>query len=148
RKCTETYKILPIRKQIRSLAERLHGTSRLPRGFVEQWFGISFEEWRRMRVSGVGYIRNHYPLVERRLTRQDCIQWLTRQGYPLPPKSACLGCPYHSDRTWRQIRRDWPDEWRETVAFDHAIRKGLPGVKGEAFLHRSMIPLDLVDLGS
>lgn len=146
RKCTKTYKVEVIRKKVRALAEAAHGSKGLPQGFVQQWFGISFEELQRMRDSDVAYIVNRYPLVDRRMTRQDCIAWLTRHGYTIPPKSACLGCPYHSDATWRELKRRNPEEWEDTVAFDRAIRRGLPGVKGEAYLHRSMIPLDLVDL--
>lgn len=148
RSCTKEYKIGPIRRKIRALAEAVVGCSRLPAGCVEQWFGISFDEWRRVRKSDVAYIVNRYPLVDLRLTRADCIAWLKRHGYRVPPKSACLGCPYHSDAIWREMKRDSPKEWKETVSFDRAIRKGLPGVKGEAFLHRSLIPLEIVDLRS
>jgi hypothetical protein len=101
-----------------------------------------------MRKSDVAYIVNRYPLVDRRLSRSDCILWLRQHGYPIPAKSACLGCPYHSNDTWREMKRSRPGEWQETVAFDKAVRRGLPGVKGEAFLHRSLLPLDLVDLRS
>ncbi len=146
RGCTKEYKIGPIRRKIRELAEGATGSSRLPAGCVEQWFGISLDEWRRMRNSDVAYIVNRYPLVDRRMTRADCVEWLRARGYHIPPKSACLGCPYHSEATWRAMKRDRPDEWAATVAIDRAIRRGLPGVKGEAFVHRSLIPLDLVDL--
>ena len=43
RKCTKTYKIDPIRRRIRTLAEKVNGSARLPAGCVEQWFGISFD---------------------------------------------------------------------------------------------------------
>ena len=105
RGCTKEYKIDPIRRTIRALAEGLTGSSRLPAGCIEQWFGISLDEWRRMRRSAVAYIVNRYPLVDARLTRSDCIDWLKRNGYHVPPKSACLGCPYHSDATWRAMKR-------------------------------------------
>lgn len=146
RKCTEAFKFTPIRRAIRALAQERFGTSRLLAGCVEQWFGISADEWQRMRTSDVAYIKNCYPLVDRRLTRRHCIDWLVRHGYKVPPKSACLGCPYHSDAVWREMKRQSPDEWNDTVAFDRAIRRGLPGVVGESFVHRSMVPLDLVDL--
>jgi hypothetical protein len=146
RGCTKEYKIAPIRRKIRAIAEQAAGSKRLPEGCVEQWFGISLDEWRRMRESDVAYIVNRYPLVERRLSRTDCVLWLRRHGYRVPPKSACLGCPYHDDAAWRAMKRERPGEWMETVAFDAAIRRGLPGVKGEAFVHRSLIPLDTVDL--
>jgi hypothetical protein len=146
RKCTKHYKVDVIRRKTRALALRKYGSSRLPAGFVEQWFGISFDELTQMRTSDVAYIRNSYPLVDRRITRAGCLAWLKARGYPVPPKSACLGCPYHHNALWSEMKRERPEEWAETVAFDRVIRRGLPGVKGEAFVHRSMIPLDLVDL--
>lgn len=48
RSCTRDYKVLPIRRVIRALAEKAHGSARLPAGCAEQWFGISLDEWRRM----------------------------------------------------------------------------------------------------
>jgi hypothetical protein len=69
---TKEYKIDPIRRQIRRLDEAAIGSGRPPAGCVgcvEQWFGISFNEWRRMRRSDVAYIVNRYPLVDRRRTR-------------------------------------------------------------------------------
>lgn len=80
RSCTTEYKVQPIRRKLRALAEAAVGSARLPAGCIEQWFGISFDEWRRMRKSDVAYIVNRYPLVDRRLTRRDCILWLKGHG--------------------------------------------------------------------
>lgn len=146
RGCTKEYKIAPIRRKLRALAEAAVGSRQLPAGCVEQWFGISYDEWRRVRQSDVAYVVNRFPLVDSRLTRQDCIAWLRARGHRVPPKSACLGCPYHSQSTWRDMKQNRPDEWAATVAFDHAVRRGLPGVKGEVFIHRSLVPLDVVNL--
>ena len=44
------------------------------------------------------------------------------------------------------MKRRSSRKWQQTVAFDRTIRRGLPEVKGEAFVHRLMLPLDLVDL--
>jgi hypothetical protein len=59
--------------------------------------------------------------------------------------------PLHSDRRWQQLRDTSPAEWADTVAFDRAIRAGhphhdRPAPRGRAFLHRSLVPLDRVDL--
>ena len=95
-----------------------------------------------MRDSRVSWIDNYYPLVDLEMRRADCLSWMKEQGYPEPRKSACVGCPYHSNSTWAKMRRDYPDEFDDAVAFDAELRKGkLPGVKGNAYLHRSMLPL-------
>jgi hypothetical protein len=148
RGCTKSFKVEPITQKIRELLGVAKGRQ-VPTGMrVEQWFGISLDEAHRMRTAHVPWIVNVYPLIDRRMTRQDCLRWLDRHGYPTQPKSACIGCPYHNDEMWRQIRTADPAAWTEAVAFDAAIRRGLRGMRGEAYLHRARVPLDQVDLSS
>ena len=98
----------------------------------------SFEDWQV----------NRWPLIERGMTRQDCLRWLERHGYPLPPKSACIGCPFHSNAYWRHMRDHDPEGWTDAVSVDAAIRTGFRGIRGEGYLHRSAVPLDLADLST
>src|SRR5262249_55404342 len=141
RQCTREYKIDPINRKVREL---LGGKTRGKQ--VDQWLGISLDEVVRMRDSRVSYIRLGYPLIERRMRRYDCVRWLEAHGYPVPPKSACIGCPFHSDAQWRYLKKHSPKEWVEAVAFDEAIRNGnvrlgKAGLRGKAYLHRSCRPL-------
>jgi hypothetical protein len=144
RQCTHRFKIVPVRRQIRVL---LDGPARP--GSVEQWFGISFDEPERMRDSDVRYITHRYPLVERRLTRVDCHNWLSRRGLTAP-RSACIGCPFRSGAEWLRIKRQ-PELWRQAVEVDRYIRSpdavrqgaGAPSdFAGAAYLHPSRVPLD------
>src|SRR5690606_6090278 len=146
RQCTREYKVTPITKKIRELLGLKPGERAAGRVKVQLWMGISLDEIQRMRDNREPWIDNHYPLIERRMTRWDCQLWLERHGYTVPRKSACIGCPFHDDATWRWMRENRPDEWREAVEFDRAIRSGLPGVLSEAYVHRSLVPLDEVDL--
>lgn len=146
RRCTREYKIEPINREIRHLLGVAKGGRVKHR--VEQWFGISVDEIGRMKPARDRWINSRWPLIERRMTRLDCLAWLRQHGYPEPPKSACVGCPFHSSRVWREMRDNHPDEWADAVAFDKAIRRGIPGVTGEAYLHRSFVPLDEVDLST
>ena len=84
----------------------------------------------------------------KRLSRQDCLRWLARHDYPIPPKSACIGCPFHSDAYWRRMRDNDPDAWGDAVLVDRAIRTGFRGIRGEVFLHRSAVPLDQADISN
>jgi hypothetical protein len=92
----------------------------------------------------VSYVRKRYPLLELAMSRRDCERWLDSRGWGDTAKSACIGCPYHGNAQWRDLRDNHPDEWADAVAFDEAIRKGgarcLP-LDGEAFLHRSRVSL-------
>ena len=75
------------------------------------------------------------------MARHDRLNWMERKGYPRPPRSACIGCPFHSNDEWRAMRDERPAEWQDAVDFDRAIRKA-GGMRGDAFLHSSLKPLD------
>jgi hypothetical protein len=140
RQCTSQYKLGPINRQLRLLG----ATRKNP---VEVWIGISQDERIRMKDSRVQYVRNRWPLVEQQLRRYDCLHWLTEQGIPEPPKSSCIGCPFHGNAYWRAMRDNQPGEWADAVAFDASIRH-IPGIKGTCYVHRDCVPLDKVDLST
>ena len=145
RQCTGEYKIVPIRRKVRELAGLTR--KRSPRHpIVEQWLGISLDEAIRMKPSFEAWQVNRFPLIELGMTRRDCLRWLERHGYPMPPKSACIGCPYHGDAHWRQMRAEDPDGFADAVAIDRLIRTGFRNLRGEVYLHRSCVPLDEADL--
>ena len=138
RQCTDDWKIAPIRRFIRGELVR-QGLRRTP-GIVETLQGISRDEWMRMRTSDVAYITHRYPLVDQGLTRTDCKVWLEEQGLPLPPKSACTFCPFHSVAAWQQLKRDGGSDWREAVAVDAIVRDKRPD-HGPLFVHPHRKPL-------
>jgi hypothetical protein len=147
RQCTTEYKLVPIRRKVRELLG-IAGKHSPKTPVVEQWIGMSLDEVVRMKPSRETWWVNRWPLVEKRMTRNDCIRWMERVGYPEPPKSACIGCPYHSDTMWRHIRDHDPVSWADAVEIDHLIRSGFRGMKHQLFLHRSLKPLELVDLST
>tara|TARA_R110000744_G_scaffold104022_2_gene199255 strand:+ start:182 stop:985 length:804 start_codon:yes stop_codon:yes gene_type:complete len=134
RQCTGHWKIVPIRRFIRTMIPR-------PRpGMVECWMGISLDEWHRMKDSDVKYIKNVYPLVERRISRASCVAWLESHGLDVPPKSACTFCPYHDKTSWKRIKKAGGADWAEAVAVDEAIRHKRPD--HTTFIHSSTLPLE------
>lgn len=151
RQCTSEYKLAPINRKVRELlGAKAPDFRRVPRGRVaEQWIGFSIDEIHRVSDKfGVQYLRPRYPLLELGMSRKDCRRWLTTRGWGSTVKSACIGCPFHGNAQWRALREN-PTEWADAVEFDRAIRKGgargLP-LNGEAFLHRSRIPLDIAPI--
>lgn len=145
RQCTGEYKIEPIIRKARELVGRRRGTRRTRPPYVEMWIGISADERAaRCKASREPWLTNRWPLRELGLTRRDCERWLLEHYGLRVPKSSCIGCPYHDDRLWREIKLHRPEEWAEAVAFDRAIRR-LPMVQGECYVHRSCAPLDEVD---
>ena len=153
RQCTREYKITPLKRAARELLGYPH-PRRVPSGvYAEQAIGISTDEIGRARDSGVGFLRNVFPLLDLGFDRTRCIEYLRERGFGDTVKSACVGCPFHGNAGWRWIRDRDPQGWAEAVAFDRAIRRGGPHTIeqgqqecGRYYLHRSCAPLDQVDL--
>ena len=152
RQCTAEYKIEPIRKKERDLLG-VKPRHRVPKNtIVEQWIGISTDEAVRMRPSRDKWQLNYWPLIEADMSRQDCLRWFGAKhpGRTLV-KSACIGCPFHNDLNWRDMRDNDPVSWVDAIDFDKAIRNGgstLGKMKHQQFIHRSLVPLDEVDLST
>jgi hypothetical protein len=154
RQCTREYKIEPIEQFIRRELLGLKPRQRAPADAVEQWFGISSDELRRVRISREHWKRHVYPLIgipedllDRPYTRLMCRDWLTEHylGRHVP-RSACIGCPFHTNEEWRRIKAD-PDQWADAVEVDRAIRHS-DKLEGAVYLHHSRRPLEDVDLRS
>ena len=109
---------------------------------VEQWLGISTDEALRMKPARVKYITNRWPLIELGMSRNDCKAWLKEHGLPEPPKSACVFCPYHSVREWREVQSNDAD-WEKAVQVDAMIRNVRP--PNDLYIHPARIPLDQID---
>jgi hypothetical protein len=147
RQCTREYKIEPVTRYVRRDILGTKPRARIAKGIeVEMWMGISLDEAQRMKPNREKWITNRWPLIELRMNRRDCLRWLEDNGYPEPPKSACIGCPYTDNGRWREMKESSPGEFADAVAFDADIRKGLRGFSQDAYLHRSLVPLSEVDL--
>lgn len=140
RQCTREYKITPIYRKIRELG----ANSKNP---FEMWIGISLDEATRMKKARRKYVKNRYPLIEKRMSRLDCVNWLKKEGFKIPPKSACIVCPFHDDSYWRELKEKDQNSWKEAVWFDKKIRSQ-PKVEDNVYLHRQGVPLDEVDLST
>jgi hypothetical protein len=138
RQCTKEYKVRPIQRLLRVLG----ATRKAP---VELLIGISLDEIQRMKDSRVQYVEHSYPLVDRRMSRNDCTVWLERHGYEKPPKSACIGCPFMDNGRWRTLKASGGPEWADAVDFDASVRH-MSRIDGGVYLHRSLLPLPMVDL--
>lgn len=143
RQCTHEYKLVPLMWKMRELLG-VDRRARIPVGAVEVWIGISTDEAMRMKPASQQWQRTRWPLIEAGMSRRDCETWLTRNDYPLAPKSACNGCPFHNNAMWRNQRDNSPEEWADTIMVDHAMR--LDG--SQEFMHVQRVPLAQVDLST
>jgi hypothetical protein len=146
RQCTREYKIEPITKKIKELCGIKKGCRALGKIEVNLWIGISLDEINRMKPNRTKWINNVWPLIDKRMTRSDCLNWFDSQGYKRPVKSSCIPCPYHNDLDWRNMKLNHPDQWQEALRVDRLIRNGTRGTKEKLFIHQSLKPLEEVDL--
>lgn len=143
RQCTREYKIEPIQREVRRLLGFEKG-QRIDGVIAEQWIGISTDEIVRMKDARVKWIQHRWPLIELRWNRAQCIAWFNRE-YPgrTLGKSSCIGCPFHSDRHWIDMKQNDPDAWADAVEVDNQLRTH----GKDEYMHRSLVPLQDVDFG-
>lgn len=156
RSCTRDYKIDPIMRKVRELVglkprQSMRSFLGIKRGLpvppvVEQWIGISTDEIVRLKRARDPWVHSRHPLIEARMSRRHCLEWLAARGFSAP-KSACTFCPWHDNAMWRDLRDNDPASFADAVEVDRAMRVSGPhrGMRSHAFLHRSMVPLDQVD---
>lgn len=143
RQCTRTFKIDVINREIRKM--RTKGQK------VICWVGISRDEASRMKPARAPYVENIWPLVDRKITRADCLTWMAAKGYPTPPRSACVYCPFHSDEEWLRLKTQAPEEFERAVRFEktyQASAKAATALDGTPWLHDSRKPLESVDFAA
>jgi len=97
--CTTEYKISPFRRWCKRMG--------LDPGSA--MVGISLDESHRRKDK----IR---PLVDLRITRDDCAKIIRSAGLPVPPKSSCVCCPFQTRSQWRALRDFHPE------IFDFLVR--------------------------
>jgi hypothetical protein len=164
RQCTSRWKIEPQRTWLRRELKRL--TVEAYPGAVEMWMGITLDEWQRMKPSQVGYVRHGYPFVNtgegehgrligqdlmpdgRRWTRQNVVTWLNENGLEVPPKSACVQCPYRSREAWRELRDLGNGDWTRAQEIDEKIRDKRLSAGYTSYLTSQCVPLAEMDLST
>lgn len=163
RQCTSEFKIRPIETYVR--AHLGYTPKQRVKKRARSLIGFSCDEVSRTKPSQVKWITQEYPLIDAGLYRGHCMEIVEQAGMPTPRKSACVFCPYHSDRFWAELKRDHPDQFARAVEVDHQIRdkdsrkevenyqrsatgKTKGGITSDAiYLHRSLKPLDECDFG-
>jgi len=50
------------------------------------------------------------------MNRSDCIFYMKKNEFPIPVKSACVFCPYHSDWMWKEMKKENRKDMRNEVS--------------------------------
>lgn len=107
---------------------------------VVQWIGISADEASRAKESRVEWIRSEWPLLEKRMTRNDCKRGLNA------PRSACKFCPFHGDEEWARLKKEEPLEFERAGDFEIQLQaQAQDTLRSVPYLHESCKPLREVD---
>ena len=152
RQCTSHYKTDPIHRYLRKSLGLTPGR-RAPLDIqVEMWLGISVDEAARQKPNKEEWVTKRYPLIEQNLSRAQLYNWF-RKNYPDRelPSSSCIGCPYHDDSMWKNLKEKDPKSFQDATFIDQALRD-VPAIRnmvnGTAYLHKSRIPLSEVDFSN
>ena len=113
--CTGDSKLIPIISYIRS--EQTLGKYVKPAAGI---IGLSYEEMLRQYIPHEKEYSVNYPLIEKKMTRDDCIRYVSEAGYDVPPKSGCYLCPFQGKKQWTQLLRKHPDLYDEAVRLEEA----------------------------
>jgi hypothetical protein len=128
---TRDYKVAPIHAYYRSLGCHVH-----------EYLGIAYDEVHRMKASRETYITSHFPLVDFKLTRADCISLIRSARLPVPVKSGCYFCPFNNIARWREINDLHPELYRKAMRLEESSKhfpqqrltpRTLRALKGQAF---------------
>lgn len=149
RQCSREYKIEVIYAGIRGVMGVPKGQRVKPGLGVVQLVGISLDEAGRAARMRQGkhipkWAELKFPLIERGMTRPDCLTWLKDRVPHQVPRSACVFCPYHSDDEWMRVKAV-PEDWARAVEVDEGLRRvgsaANRSLDQKLFLHRSAQPL-------
>lgn len=144
RKCTADYKVEVVAREVKKICGVKRGTKKV---IAHIWIGISTDEFDRKKPSRKAYLKNIHPLLEKNMSRDDCLSWMKKYGYPEPPRSACLYCPFHSDKEWTRLKNGPQEEWDYIVEYERALQgaaRKQEALKGIPYLHETCQPINEV----
>lgn len=137
RDCTVDFKITKVAKWIK---EQGHKAATIG-------LGIAVDEIERARSTEPykedGLIKTReYPLIDLRLSRQDCVNIVLNAELPEPPPSKCKWCPLNSREDWIRLKKH-PDRWQDALDVERIINEKNTAITApHIYLHRDAVPLD------
>ncbi len=141
RQCTMDFKIRLVDRWLRE-----HGAKK--EGAIVG-LGISLDEVGRMKANmdkdTMAWKANAFPLIDLRLDRMACQNIIRDAGLPVPPKSSCYFCPFHSPRRWQEMREQEPGQFTKAVELERFINKRREALnRDHVYFTRFAKPLDKV----
>ena len=134
---TRDYKIRPIHRYYRSL-----------NAYIKEYLGIAYDEIERMKENREPYITSLFPLIDKKMTRSDCIDLIKKEGLPMPVKSGCYFCPFNNVERWAYLARYHPKKFAKAMWLEEHSKHfpeqklhplTLRGLKAERFNGKSKL---------
>jgi len=136
RSCTHDYKMVVIGRELKARG----ATKDDP---ADVLIGISTDEATRAnnrRAEPHEHIC--YPLLDQGLNRSACARIIRDAGLPVPPKSACWFCPYHSGPAWQRMRTDQPAQFERAAQLEDTLNARRADLgRDPVWLTGALIPL-------
>jgi hypothetical protein len=169
RQCSKEYKVELIERTIKREVLGLRARQRVPKDCgVVQHFGISLDEagratrlwerhhigiWRMSKTGTRRLVKAPFPpkfiLIEKGMTRANCLDYLDDKVPHETPRSACVFCPFKTDEEWQRTRTV-PEDWTRATQVDEGLRttgaRANRDMEQTMYVHRSCVPLGLVQL--
>lgn len=147
RSCTSDFKISVIAKELKRRGANTEHPATLA-------MGISLDEIHRAANRRTNpHERVVYPLISigddtgLKMRRDDCARVIREAGLPVPPKSACWFCPFHTRAAWADLARQNPELFEASAEIEDTLnaRRAEQG-KTPVWLSSALIPLrDAID---
>lgn len=99
--CTTEYKIRPLKRWCRANGVDFN---RMP-------IGIAADEAHRQPDK-------NRPLVDWRITRDDCARVIAQEGLPIPRKSGCWLCPFQRRTQWVELSQKHPELFERAMQLE------------------------------
>ena len=140
-RCTFNFKIYPVRREVKRRI-KFSNLDKGPKPHAICSLGITTDESHRARDSQIQWMSSVYPLIERDISRRNCITWLEK-NHPSHSfsKSGCFCCMYQPPSGWKSLKKNHPELFdialeMERTARANGVKRGLWGTRSiEAFNH-------------
>lgn len=110
--------------------------------------GFSWDESERMENKTCKpWEQIEYPLIDRRLTRADCLEIVKDAGLPPPPRSACWFCPWTKAKRWNRMALTDPEQFAKAVELEALLSSRTQAWKknpGPSFMTDLLVPLSRI----
>ena len=115
RTCTADHKVRALAKWVKA-----HGATKQDPAYM--LMGISTDEFHRATNGrDAPHERRVFPLLDLRLDRAACQQIIADAGLPVPAKSACWFCPFHTLPRWAEVARDEPEMFERAAELEEYV---------------------------